>query len=168
MIGLSMALTIAVCVGGFSVLYAALDNTFADFIAHEVPTAVIPTLTATEAQVAQQPSNDPTQPPNAEAPTATTASSTDNQASSTPASGDFEPDYQTTSSAELNFRSEPSTEGGASTVIVLLDFSTPLMFLDQTSPATTSEDGEEGWMQFRLEDGTEGWLRAIDVEPYSP
>jgi hypothetical protein len=168
MIGLSMALTIAVCVGGFSFLYAAMDSTFADFITHEVPTAVIPTAPPTQEQVAQQSKPEPTKPANPQAPTPTSTSSTTSQADSTPASGEFKPDYQTTSNAQLNFRSEPSTEGGASTVIELLDFNTPLMFLNKTSPPTTSEDGEAGWMQFRLEDGTEGWLRAIDVETYSP
>ncbi len=166
MIGVSMALTIAVCVGGFSVLYAALDNTFADFITHEVPTAVVPTNVATQADVAQS-GTKATQPPGTVAPTSA-SNSTSIEPQTSPVSGAFVPDYQSSSQYSLNFRSEPSSNGGQSTVITTLSPQSPLMFLNKTSPPTNADDGADGWMQFRLEDGTEGWLRAIDVETYQP
>jgi hypothetical protein len=175
MIGLSMAFTIALCVAGFSVIYAALDNTIGDFVSRDVPTAVVrATQEPTTAPVAQQeepedsnananedeedsPDPLPTTEPAEPADEATEAADT----------GEFTPDYQSSFEANLNFRSEPSTSGGGSTVIQTLEQGTLLEFTgereDSTNPAV---DGQEGWMFFELEDGTEGWLRAIDVSEY--
>lgn len=170
MIGVSMALTIAVCVGGFSFLYAALDGTFADFISEEVPTAVVPTDTPTEepAEEAAQTGDEATEPPAEEGATEPPAEEENATEESPSDTGDFVPDYQVISSVNsLNFRSEPSVSGGGDTVITTIVAGTPLMFLDERRESENSEldgDGGEGWMQFRLEDGTEGWLRAIDVE----
>lgn len=166
MIGLSMALTIAVCVAGFSVIYAALDDTIGDFVSRDVPTAVIrETEPPSTSSVAQEPesteapaNNDLIDPP------ATTEAAPTTEPTSAAADGEFDPDYQSTFQANLNFRSEPSTAGGESTVIQTLEPGTLLEFTGETQASDNAEvDGADGWMFFRLEDGTEGWLRAIDV-----
>jgi hypothetical protein len=170
MIGISMALTIAVCVGGFSLIYAALDDTVGDFISRDVPDPVIPTAEPTEPEVAQQSDNAPEeQQSTEEAADPTEEPETEATAESTEESEEFVPDFQTSSDSTLNFRTEPSTRGGSSTVIIGLPPETPIQFMDQTEESDDPEvDGEDGWMYFRTEDGTEGWLRAIDVNPFEP
>lgn len=172
MIGVSMALTIAVCVAGFSVIYAALDDTIGDFVSRDVPAPEVQaTSDSQDNQAAQEPAagddepaNDP--PPNAEAPVAPTAEPT---AETSTGDGEFNPDYQSSFEANLNFRSEPSTAGGGSTVVQTLPAGTLLEFTgnrqDSENPAA---DGEAGWLEFELEDGTRGWLRGIDVTTYDP
>lgn len=168
MIGISMALTIAVCVGGFSVIYAALDGTVADFISRDVEDPVIPTEIPTEEAVAQNEGNTPTEQPPDPEPTTAPEETVAAESTAEP-SGEFTPDYQSSSDASLNFRSEPSTSGGQETVIQTLPEETPLQFMNETQPSDNPDvDGEEGWMLFQLEDGTEGWLRAIDVNEFEP
>lgn len=178
MIGIMMAVTIAVCVAGFSVIYAALDDTIGDFVSRDVPDPIIPTLEPTEnTDVAQQETgNDdeeasdpaPTQEPE---PTAEATEQPDegDADDAEEDDGEFNPDYQSSFEARLNFRSEPSTAGGGSTVLFSLEEGTLLEFTGETQPSDDpAVDGEDGWMLFTLEDGTEGWLRAIDVTPYEP
>jgi len=169
MIGISMALTIAVCVGGFSVIYAALDDTIGDFISRDVPDPIIPTALPTEEEEVSQSDAPPANENANDEPAPTEEPTPEPTPEETEISDEFVPDYQSSSQASLNFRTEPSTRGGSETVIEGIPPETPLQFLNERQesddPAT---DGEEGWMLFRLEDGTEGWLRAIDVNPYEP
>jgi hypothetical protein len=173
MIGISMALTIALCVAGFSVIYAALDDTIGDFVSRDVPE---PVVRSTEAAPEEDESNaqaqvDPPATEEGEEPVATTPPevepTAEPEATEPPNSDAFTPDYQSSFEANLNFRSEPSTTGGESTVIQTLPAGT---LLQSTGESQTSDnpavDGEGGWLEFRLEDGTEGWLRAIDVTEY--
>ncbi|MBA2776384.1 MAG: SH3 domain-containing protein [Chloroflexia bacterium] len=177
MIGISMALTIAVLVGGFSLIYAALDDTVGDFISRDVPAPIIPT-TPTEQTVAStdteseeleaepEPSDDPEPEPPVEAEEPEEAEATEEDEED---SDGFAADFLSSEQAQLNFRSEPSTAGGQSTVITLLDEGTPLQFTGETqSSDDPAVDGADGWMLFELEDGTEGWLRAIDVLEVEP
>ena len=172
-----MALTIAVLVGGFSLIYAALDDTVGDFISRDVPAPIIP-ITPTEQTVAStdteseeleaepEPSDDPEpEPPvGAEEPEEAEATEEDEEDSD-----GFAADFLSSEQAQLNFRSQPSTAGGQSTVITLLDEGTPLQFTGETqSSDDPAVDGADGWMLFELEDGTEGWLRAIDVLEVEP
>jgi hypothetical protein len=170
MIGISMALTIIVCVGGFSVIYAALDDTVGDFISRDVPEPVIPTAEPTEADVAQESDTAPEEQQSTEQAAEPTDEPQDEAtAESTDISEEFVPDFQTSSDSTLNFRTEPSTRGGSDTVITGLPPETPIQFLNQTEASDDPEtDGEDGWMYFRTEDGTEGWLRAIDVNEFEP
>lgn len=171
MIGISMALTIGVCVAGFSFIYAALDDTVGDFVARDVPAPVIPTQPPTEAALAQTDDPDVEEAP-PEEPEEAAAEPTEEapaEAEPTEEPDAFQPDYQSSPNAELNFRSEPSTSGEQETVIELLPVGTLLQFTGETQASDNPErDGEEGWLLFQLEDGTEGWLRAIDVEEYEP
>ncbi len=171
MIGISMALTIGVCVAGFSFIYAALDDTVGDFVARDVPAPVIPTQPPTEPAVAQSEAPEGNEPPPDE-PEEAAAEPTEEapaEAEPTEESDAFQPDYQSSPNARLNFREEPSTSGGEDTVIFGIAEGTLLQFTGETQPSDNPEvDGEEGWLLFRLEDGTEGWLRAIDVEENEP
>lgn len=173
MIGISMAFTIAVCVAGFSVIYAALDDTVGDFVARDVPAPVIPTQPPTEADVAQGGAPASVETPaddaaSTEAPEREPTAEPEEPIEPTEDADEFQPDYQSSSSARLNFREEPSTSGGEGTVILRLEENTPLEYLGQDQPADDPAQDGERWMYFRIEDGTEGWLREIDVEPYEP
>jgi hypothetical protein len=172
MIGISMALTIALCVAGFSVIYAALDDTIGDFVSRDVPTAVVRATEAAETTpdvVAEETTAPEEATETVEEAEATTAPALTTAATETAADGEFSPDYQSSFEANLNFRSEPSTAGGEGTVIQTLPAGTELQSTGDTQASDNpAVDGEEGWIQFRLEDGTEGWLRAIDVTPIEP
>jgi hypothetical protein len=169
MIGISMVLTIVVCVAGFSLIYAALDDTVGDFISRDVPDPVIPTALPTEETVAQDTEDEPAEPETDTEPEPTEEPAPQPTAEETESAEEFEPDYQTSGAASLNFRSEPSTSGGEDTIITTLPQETPLQFLDETQASDNPDvDGEDGWMHFRTEDGTEGWLRAIDVNQFEP
>lgn len=167
MIGLSMALTIAVCVGSFSVIYAGFDGIVGDFVNREAATEIPPTprgdtQVASNNEPAQSeptattvPAAQPTQPPTAES-----------TAESTPPA--FEPDYQSSSDYTLRLRSEPSTQGGDATIVEILPQQTPLQYTGQDRPSGNPATDGDRWMEFSLEDGTKGWLREIDVEPLQP
>ena len=160
-----MALTIAVCIGGFSVIYAALDDTFGDFLSREVEAPVIPTAVPTQEPEAgnnQQASNDV-----ADEPEPTQEPEATEEPDSTEATEEFVPDYQTTSDYSVNFRSEPSADGGESTVIVVLPPETSLMSTGETAPTDDPQDGDL-WMQFINEDGETGWVRELDVSEFEP
>jgi len=162
MIGLSMALTIAVCVGGFTIFYSALEGYTSDFIGQPEPT--IPATAAptnppvpasnTGDQVADQPTAEPTQQPIDANPAA--------GATGTP--GSFSPDYQIGSTGSVNLRSGPGTSYDA---VVALPYQTPLQYLGETQ-TTSDPDANTKWMRFRTEDGDEGWVRQIDVDTYTP
>ena len=162
MIGVSMALTIAVCVGSFSLIYASLDTVIGDFISRDGPTAVEPAqlpalVVAGDAPTPPSAQEQPTEavaPP----PTATTSPATPPT---------FTPDYQS-GAYSLNLRSEPSADGGDETVVTVLTPSSPIQYLNEEQPtANPAQDGDR-WMRFKTESGQEGWLREIDTETYQP
>jgi hypothetical protein len=176
MIGISMALTIAVLIGGFSVIYAALDNTVGDFISRDVPDPIIPTPAPTESTLAQtdNPAEDTEVQPEAteeaveDEPEPSEVADEPDPDPTEDADG-FVPDFQSSTQARLNFRMEPSSAGGESTVELVLPEGTLLQFTGETEASVDPEvDGVDGWMRFQLEDGTEGWLRAIDVIELEP
>jgi hypothetical protein len=160
-----MALTIAVCVAGFSVIYAALDDTVGDFISRDVADPVIPTQSPPPAEVAQENDGEEDGPEEAPEPTEEPeANPTDGPSEQ---AEEFTPDFQTSSEFSINLRSEPSRDGGDATIIITLPPETPLQFTGTDEPTTDPEDGDR-WMLFRTEDGEEGWMREIDVNEYEP
>lgn len=175
MIGVSMALTIALCVAGFSVIYASLDEVLGDFVSRDRPTARVEEPIAGTQIAAQDPASTqpaagqaettppPTVPPT-EAPEPTVPPT---EPPATPPEEAFRPDYQTSSQYSLNLRSEPSSDGGQSTVVAVLPPASPLQYQNQDQPTDNPQDGDR-WMMFVTEDGDEGWIREIDVEPYEP
>ncbi len=163
-----MALTIAVCIGGFSVIYAALDDTFGDFLSREVEAPETPTAVPTEETVAANPNtgnsgneSESGEPEPTDEPVAT------EEPDATELTDEFVPDYQTSSEYSIRLRSEPSREGGDETIITTLPPETLLQFTGTDEPTTDPEDGDR-WMLFRTEDGEEGWIREIDVNEYEP
>lgn len=165
MVGVSMALAIAICVGVFAGIYASLTPWLSD---------IVPIAPAASTQVASNsapvaPANDdndqpaiepaeqpePTPPPEPE-PTPPP------EPTPTPEADGFEPTHQINvpNGETINLRPEPSTNNSA---IRALAPGTPLQFLEQESP---SPDGN--WMLFATEQGEEGWVREIDTEPYQP
>ena len=167
MIGISMLLTIAVCVGSFSIIYAGLDDIVGDFVSRAEPD---PTQTPPPTDVAQAA---PTAAPVATDAAAPTAAPSDNQAAPTPTEsardGGFEPDYQVDSLGSVNLRSGPGTRFDIVTAVPLEQ---PLQYLGESEPTTDPTNDELGegqvWMKFRTEDGDEGWIREIDVAEYVP
>lgn len=169
MIGISMALTIAVCVAGFSVIYAALDGFTGDFVSRDAPTAVPPTPpeSAAVAQVDSGSRNQTAPQPTATTAVAESTTAPVEAAAATATPSSFTPDYQVTSSSTVNLRSGP---GKANEVVTAIPPQTPLQFLnDRKKTSAPDNDGFSGdWMKFRIQDGEEGWIRDIDVGAYVP
>lgn len=173
MIGLSMALTLMVCVGAFTMIFAQLEPVVSDFVGRgdvEVPTPI-----PTQPPVAQEETTPaPTTPPQPEATTAPTAVGTGDEAEATeePTADpdEFTPDFQITGDGPVNLRPGPGVASGDA--IIALPIGTPLQYLDEEEPTTdpARDDLGEGdvWMRFRTEDGEEGWIREVDVEEYVP
>jgi len=169
MIGISMALTIAVCVAGFSVIYAALDGFTGDFVSRDAPTAVSaePLQTAAVAQVAGGAQGQPAAQPTVDtAPVVPTSVPTEAPVATASPSA-FTPNYQVTSTSTVNLRSGPSKD---TEVVTAVSSQTPLQFLnDRAKTGDPANDGFSGdWLKFRTEGGEEGWIREIDVGTYVP
>jgi len=157
MVGISMVLTIAICIFGAAGLFAWLSRPFSDLIpisapaagvSFDQPTPAVPLPTivpATEAQPAVSEAS------GAAPPAAATAQA-------------FNPTHQIRSDVSVNFRAGPST---SDSIIIALSPATPLQYLGEEAPTTNPSDGDK-WMKFRNEAGQEGWVREIDTEPYQP
>lgn len=163
-----MALTLAVCVGGFTVLYTLLEPMVSDFVSRTDP---VPTPTAVVAQ-AEPTEAAATGTAQARVQTEPTAAPTDAPApTDTPAPPDeFTPDYQIAANQPVNLRAGPGANAYEPIIAVPID--APLMFLNEREPtADPAGDGlnpGDEWMKFRTEDGEEGWIREIDVTTYQP
>ncbi len=163
-VGITMALAIAVCIGGFTLLYVKLDPWVRDFSGSEPA----PTATARDQASSNNDEDEPTAEPteeDQEEPTATTEdeNGSDGNVSESDNSDDndaFDPDYQVTALEAVNFRSGPGTSFDP---VAQLDPGTPLQYEDDTEPATEPENAGTNWMKFTLEDGREGWIRDVDV-----
>ena len=173
MIGFSMLLTLVVCVGAFTMIYARLEPVVADFVGRG--DIVAPTPIPTAVPVAQAP-----QEP---AATETEASESTDDDSDSPAQGgdnqiesadndpdEFIPDYQNDAGQSVNLRPGPSISSGAP--VMALPMAAPLMYLGEEQPTEDPEGDQmesgQVWMKFRTEDGSEGWVREIDVSEYEP
>ena len=160
-VGLAMALTIAVCVGSFVIIYAQVDPFTRDFVA--APATATPTPKATSTKDDNQSSgaadagntdnaNDNQSSDNAPEPTPTT------EAPPTPTPNAFTADYRSNNETAVNFRSQPTTD---SEVLLVLDAGTPM----QSTGNKQTDDGGTVWMEFKLQDTTTGWIREIDAIP---
>jgi len=162
MVAVSMAATIAICVGGFAFVFAAISPVITDFVPFAAPaTTTVPTSSrGGPADIAQAEDTD----------TVVVAVKTETPPTSipapepTPTAEAFQPSHQISASQSVNFRSGGSREAG---VVTTLSPQTPLQFLDERAETTNPED-EPGWMRFRTEDNLEGWVREIDTDDYRP
>lgn len=171
MIGLSMLLTIAVCVASFSMIYAGLDDVVGDFVSRAESDAN-PTPFPTEvAQAAptEAAGGEPTAPPPTPTPEPEDSTEAEAEPTPTPESDEFQPDYQIDSTGSVNFRSGPGTQFET---LYALPLEEPLQYLGVSEPSSNPDaDGlspGQVWMQFRTENGDEGWIREIDVTEYVP
>ncbi|HEU0116476.1 MAG TPA: SH3 domain-containing protein, partial [Thermomicrobiales bacterium] len=164
MIGLSMVLTIAICIGSATLIYAALVPVLSDVVPIEAPAprqnnvAVDnpPPDGVSAAASEPTPTPAPAAPIVETAPTAALAPATPTNA--------FTPDYQINAAESVNFRAGPST---SDQILQALPPATPLQYLNKDAPAANPNDGPR-WMKFKIEDGTVGWIRQIDTEAYRP
>jgi hypothetical protein len=160
MVGITMALAIAICIVGSAGLFAWLSRPFSDLIPMVAPAAEIVIDETPAAQVAaQQPAEQPALQVESE-PTVAPAQ----QTAETPAAEDFTPTHQISASSSVNFRTGPST---SDPIINALPPATPLQYLGEDAPTTDPSDGNR-WMKFRTENGDEGWVREIDTDAYQP
>jgi hypothetical protein len=170
MIGLTMALTLIVCVGSFTLIYAQLEPVVSDFVS-DGETAVVATSPPEVAEAVPTEGAAAPADQQAAAPTAEPTPPPEPTVESTPDTGEFTPDYQVDSPAPVNLRAGPSVNNSGEAIIAV-PIDAPLMFLDETQPTEDpAGDGlDEGqvWMKFRTEDGEEGWIREIDVTEYTP
>lgn len=172
MIGLTMALTLAVCVGSFTFIYAQLEPVVGDFVSDsEAEVVATNPPDVAEAQPTQQPAGNNQQQQAAPQPTAEPTEAPDPTEEPTPDDNEFTPDYQIDSPAPVNLRAGPSVNNSGEP-IVALPIDAPLMYLDESVPTEDPEGDGLGngqvWMKFRTEDGEEGWVREIDVTEYTP
>jgi cytoskeletal protein RodZ len=168
MVGVTMALTIAICIVGFIWVFAQLEPYVSDFVHRDPATAEQPSQRprqepdtnggssndqADENADAEPTKKPPTPTPKPKATSTTTA---------------FNPDYQT-SYDSINLRAGPSTE---TDVVTTLTAQQPLQYLgdkqESDDPSRDEMDPGQSWLKFRTEDGEVGWVREFDVGPYSP
>lgn len=168
-VGLTMLLTITICIAGATIIYAALVAPLSDFIPISAPAVTPPTQAAavgvdlsdrqiTQGQTAAAQSGQQVAPPTVAAPP------TEPPTAPTATPKPFEPTHQISARESVNFRSGPST---SDPIIVALPPATPLRYLGEEAPAQNPDDAP-GWMKFETEDGQEGWVRQIDTTPYQP
>ena len=160
MVGITMALAIAILIFGAAGLFAWLSRPFSDLIPVVAPAAEIAAPDVEDAPVVEVPTAAPDLNANsapAEEPTIAVAEATEEP-------DEFDPTHQIAAAGPVNLRPEPSVNN---TPIIALQPATALQYLDDEAPTTDSADGAR-WMRFRTEAGQEGWVREIDTGPYQP
>lgn len=164
MIGVSMALTLMVCVGAFTIIFAKLEPVVSDFVGQG--DIVLPTPVPTEPT---PPTQAPAETDQATEPPETDGDGQANTIDST-VPDEFVPDYQNDAGRSVNLRPGPGIASGEP--IVAVPNGAPLMFLGEeeltADPAADDMNPDQVWMRFRTEDGEEGWIREIDVIVYQP
>jgi hypothetical protein len=160
-VGLSMALTIAVCIGSFAWIFVRAEPLFADLVGNDATAVRSATRTPTPSgdgegngsggEEAAGAAADPTETREEEAEAEPTETSEPRPtATETPAQ--FQATHLTNPNNGVNFRTEPSLDAD---IIDILPESTPVQALGDSE---TDSDGNQ-WLQFRTEDGQTGWLR---------
>jgi hypothetical protein len=175
-VGLSMALTIGIFIGGATAIYAALIQPLSQFVPIAAPaqqpqpaSAASGGATLSESGAVAAP-NEPAQPNLDVAAVPTAAPAPEPPPTPTPeptATADaFEPTHQIRGDQAVNLRAAPSRTD--SQVVRALPPATPLQFLDEEAPTEDPVTDGQVWMRFRTQEGEEGWVREIDTAPYAP
>lgn len=163
LVGISMALVVALLIGSFTWLFFRLDPFFTDFAGRSgverasppAARAALNTRTATARSGAAATPKESTFP---QPPTPTALAAATPRVAATPgfvathAIADF--------GLQVNLRAGPST---ASARVGLLAPGTRLQFLNEEERA-----GETVWMRFQTERGDTGWVRQIDTITVAP
>jgi hypothetical protein len=163
-IGASMALTIALLIGGFVWLFAMINPYLSDFLGAKAAPNQTPTAQVVQAiaQVSPAPTVSPTTAATVNpvvTPTAAVASSAAPSANSSASSraDAFTADYEIGPVA-INFRASAGTTGAAP-----IDVLNPGRQLQSTGRRETV-DGSV-WLELTDEEGRTGWIREIDMRP---
>jgi len=161
MVGLSMALTIAVCIGSFVWIYAKFDPLTRDFVDVETPAptreVAFSDTTGSEDENSVN-SNNNVGTVNEDEPEPT------NTPRPTPTSEAFNPTHIVTAVSAVNMRPGPAVSSGDPVTIVASG--QELQYLDETQPSEDANaDPGQNWLRFRTEDGVEGWVLEDFVEP---
>jgi len=168
MVGLTMAVTIAICILGFIWVFVQLEPYVSDFV-HRDPVASEskPPEKVTEAAGGGGSSGDDNSQASGADPTQVAPTPTP-KPKATSTSTAFKPDYQLTADGPVNLREGP---GVNTNVITTLTSAQPLQYLGEEEetqdPSSDGLDPGQHWKKFRTEDGLTGWVREIDVQPYS-
>lgn len=165
MVGLTMALTIAVCIGAFTWIYIQVDPMTRDFVnaATAAPTKKPSARrTPTPASAEQTPAGDSGNVAEA-APTNTPQP----EPTSTPAG--FQATHRVSSSIEgaVNLRPGPAVASGDP--VGNVESGTELQYLGETQDSQ-DPDADPGvrWMHVRTADGIDGWIREDFLDPINP
>jgi cytoskeletal protein RodZ len=144
MVGITMALTIIVCLFAFIWIYASIGPLLSDFIPNNP--------TATETPSAQPSASETEQ-------TSTSGSAADPAASESQPPASQAPDWTAThriaDGDDINFRAEATTDSNSLAVL------SPGTLLKSLGEEQTAEGAT--WIHFETEDGTKGWVRSVDV-----
>jgi hypothetical protein len=164
MVGVSMALTIALCIVSFVWIYAQVEPLTKDFVD---AATVAPTKTSQPNESAQ-PAEEATSTPESDggdsgAQTQSQSAPTQ-QPEPTPTTTEFRATHRVSSEVAINLRPGPAVSSGDP--VDSLQPGTELQYLNETQDSQDpNADGDLRWMKFRTKDGLEGWIRQIDVEP---
>lgn len=161
MVGLSMALTIAVCIGAFTWIYLQVDPLTRDFVnaATAAPTKKSTATSAKAATAAPRNSNNDTvvevQPTNTPKPP-------------TPTPQGFRATHRVSLSIENNINMRPGPAVASGDPVTALSAGTEVQYMNETRNSE-DPDADPGvqWMKVRTSDGIEGWVRADFLEPIS-
>ena len=166
MVGITMALTIGICIAGFAGIYTVLAPFAGDFVDQNASARPSATAAATEVANATKPPS-ATQPPAAAAaaveptgapptqPPQPTAAIVPRETSTA-----FRATHTSNARFSINLRSQPNT---TSQVVTVLQPSTRVQFLGERTGNEATD-----WLRFRTEQGQEGWIRQIDVDAITP
>lgn len=166
-VGLSMAATIALVIGGFVGIFVRLQPLVSDFVSEQPPRpAVVATRSAAQGEVGTSGGGAVRVDLNAAVPTRTPAA--DRASVPTPTPEAFAADIQirAQSASAVRLRSEPSTTGGDATIVTVLVPGTPLQATGREAPAVDPAADGTTWVEVETEAGQRGWIRRIDLEAY--
>lgn len=166
MVGLSMALTIALLIGAFAVIYGKIDPLTRDFVdaATGAPKAPTTAKTATKDPTAPGAAiaGDPLTEIPAAAPTDAAQPTVATDVTPQPTAGTaFKATHKVSSSSAVNLRSGPSRDTDPVTTVAS---GQTLQYLNEERAAANPADDGKRWLRFRTQTGEEGWIREIDVE----
>ena len=165
MVGISMALTIAGCIGSFVWIYAKVDPLTRDFVDQS-------TAAPTRQAAASNDSNDdeeetpvPDEEDDSNSGEVEEADPTE-ETEPTATSRSFNATHRVISETPVNLRPGPGINSGDP--LATVDPGEGLQYLNDTELGQDPGGGELNWLEFRTEDGLEGWIREVDVEPINP
>lgn len=168
MVGVTMALTIAICIVGFIWVFAQLEPYVSDFVHRNPTTADTPSQRPRQEPETNGGSSNDQADENADAEPTKKPPTPTPKPKATQTTSAFNPDYQLTSEDSVNLRSGPGVD---SDVVTTLSPAQPLQSLgDEQESDNPEADGlnvGQHWIKFRTETGEVGWVREIDVGPYS-